>query len=128
MIIGIKTADRVAELILSNQEVIARDEWQADREMARGLLARIETLMHANSVSWDDLSGIVVYRGPGSFTGLRIGLTTANSIAYSLDLPIAGAQGDNWLQDGEARLRAHENDEMVLPEYGAEPRITSPRK
>jgi tRNA threonylcarbamoyladenosine biosynthesis protein TsaB len=42
------------------------------------------------------ISGIGVMKGPGSFTGLRIGLTVVNTLADSLNIPIVGAMGDNW--------------------------------
>lgn len=128
MILGIKTADLVAELVLFDGFFKAHDMWQTDRDMATGLLSRIESLLEKNHLTWVQLSGVVAYKGPGSFTSLRIGLTTANSIAFSLDLPIVGMTGDEWLADGVTRLKSGENDVSVLPEYGAEPRITSPRK
>ncbi|MEO5691403.1 MAG: tRNA (adenosine(37)-N6)-threonylcarbamoyltransferase complex dimerization subunit type 1 TsaB [Candidatus Saccharimonadales bacterium] len=128
MILGIKTSDLVAELVLYDETEIARDDWQTNRDMARGLLERIELLLEKNNASWNQLSGLIVYKGPGSFTSLRIGLTTANSIVYSLAIPIVGSSGDDWITDGIVRLRNNENDTSVFPEYGAEPRITSPRK
>ncbi len=128
MILAVKTADFVAELVLFDNSEVARDVWHTDRDMARGLLERIETFLARNSLSWGDISGIIAYNGPGSFTSLRIGLTTVNTMAYSLHIPIVGVTSDDWLSHGVSRLQGNENDTMVLPEYGAEPRITSPRK
>ena len=72
------------------------------------------------------IKGLAVFTGPGSFTGLRIGITTMNTIAYALDIPIVGTTGDDWLADGLARLRAGENDRIVTPHYGKPPNITKP--
>ena len=128
MILAAKTADKMAEIVLFDKDIVAREEWLADREMAKGLLGQIETVLENNGLTWKDLTGLIAYKGPGSFTGLRIGLTTLNAVAYSLGAPIVGVQGDNWILDGSALLHDGNNHEMVVPEYGADPRITSPRK
>jgi tRNA threonylcarbamoyladenosine biosynthesis protein TsaB len=129
MILYLKTDSPWCELYLrdNNGEMID-GSWQADRQLAKDLLRRVENLLHEHSALWKDLTGLVVFCGPGSFTGLRIGITVMNTIAYAESLPIVGVQGDEWQHDGEARLRAGENDRVVTPEYGREARITKPRK
>ena len=104
------------------------DEWKADRELAKGLLGYLDTHLLANGKTWTDISGIVAFKGPGSFTGLRIGLTVLNTFAGSEQVPIIGAVGENWQTEGMKRLEAGENDRIVLPEYGSEAHITKPRK
>lgn len=103
-------------------------EWQADRALAHGLLSHLTGLLSENDLNFDDLSGIGALRGPGSFTGLRIGLTVLNTIADSQNIPIVGADGDDWQRAALERLEAGESDQIVLPLYGRDARITSPRK
>ena len=74
------------------------------------------------------ISGIGVMKGPGSFTGLRIGLTVVNTLADSLNIPIVGAMSDNWRDLALGKLRSGENEKIVMPEYGAAANITAPRK
>jgi hypothetical protein len=76
----------------------------------------------------DELSGLIVFTGPGSFTGLRIGVTTLNAIAYAEDISVVGVGGENWLEKGVKRLQNGENDKIVTPNYGAEPNISKPKK
>ncbi len=102
--------------------------WEAGRGLAKGLLAFIEQEISFQDKSWDDVTGFVIYKGPGSFTGLRIGITVFNTLAYARQLPIVGVTGDDWRMIGIRRLEAGENDEIVLPEYGGEANITKPRK
>lgn len=102
--------------------------WQADRQLARGLLAFIHTSLARHQADWPDVTGIGVLRGPGSFTGLRIGVATANALAYSLDVPVVGTCGDDWQAESIARLTSHQNDGVVVPVYGRPARITAPRK
>ena len=127
MYLAIQTDNPQAELYLLNElgEVQSQKVWQADRTLARDLPGEIDELVDNN---YEQLSGIVVYKGPGSFTGLRIGITVANAIAYGQSLPIVAVAGDNWLTDGINQLKDGADDRIALPEYGATPHITPPRK
>ena len=57
---------------------------------ARRVLADVDHVLGAAGASLGDLRGIVVGRGPGSFTGVRIGLATAAALADGAGLPLAG--------------------------------------
>jgi len=102
--------------------------WEAGRELAKGLLGFLEQELAFQEKSWSDVKGLVVYQGPGSFTGLRIGITVFNTLAHANAWPIVGSTGDDWRSKGLTRIEAGENDEIVLPEYGGEANITQPRK
>jgi len=60
------------------------------RTAARGVLLSADELMRAAGVEPRELDGIVVGTGPGSFTGLRIGLATARGLCLALDVAVAG--------------------------------------
>lgn len=102
--------------------------WEADRTLAKNILAYIEEVLTKESEIITNVSGIGVFRGPGSFTGLRIGLTVMNTVATSESIPIVGETGDTWIAGVLSRLARGDNDRIVLPEYGSEARITKPRK
>ena len=88
----------------------------------------MQDILTKNGKVWTDVSGIVGFKGPGSFTGLRIGLTVLNTFADSESIPIVGTIGEDWQIVGLQRLSSGENDKLVMPEYGAEAHITTPRK
>lgn len=128
MILLLDTSTPICKLSLIDGEERFDAEWQADRTLAKGLLKYITTNLTSHSKTWTDISAIGVYQGPGSFTGLRIGLTVANTIADAQAIPIVGGQGESWQDDVLARLESDENDQIVLPFYGGEAHITAPRK
>ena len=128
MILLLDTSTPVCKLSFVDGDWRFDDEWESGRGLAKGLLGYVMDNLAKNGKSWADISGIVAYKGPGSFTGLRIGLTVLNTIADSESLPIIGAMGDDWQHAGLKRLENGENDELVMPEYGAEAHITTPRK
>jgi tRNA threonylcarbamoyladenosine biosynthesis protein TsaB len=102
--------------------------WHADRNLAKELLSTIRDRLSSQDAGWADIKGIVVYQGPGSFTGLRIGLTVANTLAYGQQIPIIAEKGDDWINRGLARIQKGDNDTLALPHYGAEAHITMPKK
>lgn len=130
MILAINTAAPTVELVVVDDtgREIVRQEWLAERRLAKELLMQLENLLTSVQTDWTQLQGLVVFRGPGSFTGLRIGITVMNTIAYAKQVPIVGQTGDAWCKDGIERLKAGANDQIVLPEYGAPARITQQRK
>jgi tRNA threonylcarbamoyladenosine biosynthesis protein TsaB len=102
--------------------------WEAGRGLAKGLLHFIDQEISFQEKSWSDVTALAIYKGPGSFTGLRIGATVFNTLAETNGWPIVGVTGDDWRAQGVARLEAGDNDTIVLPEYGGEANITTPRK
>ena len=128
MILLLDTSTPVCKLTLVEGEKTFHDEWQADRGLADGLLGYLRNQLKAKGKSWDDITGVGVYKGPGSFTGLRIGLTVCNTIADAKAIPIVGETGEDWQVTARNRLAAGENNRLVMPLYGREANITKPRK
>ncbi len=128
MIILLDTSDALCKLSLVDGDSRHDYEWPAGRDLAKGLLAYLVERLNDNGMTLHDVSGLAVFKGPGSFTGLRIGITVFNTLADSLAIPIIGGQGEAWQADALAALAAGKNDQIVLPEYGSEANITQPRK
>ena len=128
MIVLWNSAEMTVQLTLIDGDKRTDYEWVAERNLARDMLAYLRDRLAENEASFADISGIGVFRGPGSFTGLRIGLAVLNTIAHEQRIPIVGVTGDAWREECLARLQNGRNDEIVLPEYGAEARVTKPRK
>lgn len=129
IVLCIRTEKPEAEAaIYKDSKLMAEHSWQAHRQLAESLHAQIKKLLEANNLELDDLEGVVVYKGPGSFTGLRIGISTANALAYGLNVPIVGKTGANWQEEGLGELKLGHKVQSVIPEYGSPAHVTTPKK
>jgi tRNA threonylcarbamoyladenosine biosynthesis protein TsaB len=125
LILTIRTDKPEAEIgLFDNDNKLAYEMWQAHRELSDTIHLKIKDILASRQKELPDIQGIVAYLGPGSFTGLRIGLSVANALADGLTTPIVGSQTDDWLRLGLKRLQNGENDSVALPEYGAPVHIT----
>lgn len=121
----IRTDKPESEIGLYNGETqLAYETWHAHRQLAETIHAKIESLLMDKELSLDQLEAIAIYKGPGSFTGLRIGMSVANALSDSYSIPIASETGDNWASIAQQRLAVGDNEQVALPEYGALPHIT----
>jgi tRNA threonylcarbamoyladenosine biosynthesis protein TsaB len=130
MILALKTASAtttIGLLDMTGQELVSKD-WESGRNLAEGLLAQVFDLLRSRQADLSDLSGLIVFRGPGSFTSLRIGITTINALAYALVIPNVGVEGENWLEQGVKLLKSQNNPQIVTPFYDRGPNITKSRK
>lgn len=128
MILAIDTSTPVCKVWLITGTDTAEYEWQADRDLADGLIKYLRECLAEQGLGWSDVTAVAAYQGPGSFTGLRIGLTIVNTLADTRSLPIVGATGKDWMQEALRRINNGETDGLVMPVYGREPNITKPRK
>lgn len=71
-------------------KVLAEYTLQPEVTHSRRLLGSVGAMMEAAGVAWADLDGVAVSLGPGSFTGLRIGMAAAKGIGMGANLPLLG--------------------------------------
>ncbi|WP_448871102.1 tRNA (adenosine(37)-N6)-threonylcarbamoyltransferase complex dimerization subunit type 1 TsaB [Desulfobulbus propionicus] len=95
LILAIETATGCGSVALTrgagpSGRVLAEYTLQPEVTHSRRLLGSVAAMMNALSLSWSDLDGVAVSLGPGSFTGLRIGMAAAKGIALASDRPLLG--------------------------------------
>lgn len=91
MQLAIDTSTDTASLALvQDGEVLAELTWRCGQNHTVQLLPHLAHLLDKTEVNLQSLSCIIVARGPGSFNGLRVGISTAKGLAFSLGIPIVG--------------------------------------
>lgn len=130
LILTIRTDKPEAEIgLFEDNAQLAYETWQAHRMLAETLHRKIETLLDGQGKNFQDIQAIVGFQGPGSFTGLRIGLSVVNALGASYHIPVVGVTGDDWVQVGIQKILSKDvASTVVLPEYGAPVFTTPPRK
>jgi tRNA threonylcarbamoyladenosine biosynthesis protein TsaB len=91
LVLGIETSTRHSSVaIASENEVVASYELGRGRLHDEILMPAAQRMLADADLSWSQLGGIAVGLGPGLFTGLRVGVATAKTLAQSLQIQIAG--------------------------------------
>lgn len=89
LILCIETTSAVCSAALISDHVILMERSAADPNVHSSQLTLfIETVMHDAGISLNELDAVAVSMGPGSYTGLRIGVAAAKGLCYALDKPL----------------------------------------
>jgi tRNA threonylcarbamoyl adenosine modification protein YeaZ len=99
------STDMASVALVQDDKVIAELTWHSGQNHTTQLLPHINYLMDKLSIK--DIDGIFVAKGPGSFNGLRVGVSTAKGLAFSLGVPIVGI--------GTLEAAAYQHAETGLP-------------
>lgn len=128
--LGIRTDTATTQLILADSisgKLLELLEWQSGRDLSEQIHQRIDVMLQKQTITMGSIGGIIVYEGPGSFTGLRIGMSVANALAYAYAIPVVTSGDESWLQYGMSLLKKGEDFKIVTPLYGSEAKITLPK-
>jgi len=117
MIICLETSTPVCSVALCDSTgVVALKESSEDKSHASRLTLFIEELLSGAGLRAGDLEAVAVSKGPGSYTGLRIGVSTAKGIAYAASVPLIGVETTHSMFHGinEDLKRKYGLDENTL--------------
>lgn len=76
--------------IISNDEILKEKIVKSDRKHSEYVMEEIKNILEEVNIKAKDLDKIIVTIGPGSYTGTRVGVTIAKTLAYLLDIPLVG--------------------------------------
>ena len=133
MILVMDTAAPEAFIGLWKEGWKAKTSWEAGRNLSSQILEKLDDIYKEAGINLVETEKIIVNSGPGSYTGLRIGLSATNALAYSRNIPTVGIQApencEDLLNKGLIELKNLKTfNGSALPEYGSEPNITEPKK
>ena len=98
MILYINTKDRkVITVALKDKKKVVKSLSEENEYGSQVLLPLISKLLDREKMIFKDLEGIVVETGPGSFTGLRVGVSVANALGFALGIPVNGKKIEDKL-------------------------------
>lgn len=91
MQLAIDTSTDTASLaLIQDNEILAELTWHSQQNHSVELLPKLNFLMNQAKADIRSATGIIVARGPGSYNGLRVGVSTAKGLAFSLGIPLVG--------------------------------------
>jgi tRNA threonylcarbamoyl adenosine modification protein YeaZ len=91
MELAIDTSTDFCSIGLSREgEIMAESTWRTRQNHTVELVPNIDRLLHETGTESRDLRAVFVAIGPGSFNGLRVGMSTAKGLAFSLEIPLVG--------------------------------------
>jgi tRNA threonylcarbamoyl adenosine modification protein YeaZ len=91
MLLAIDTSTEMASLaIVEDGWLINETTWHCGQNHTRQLLPRLYDILKKAGRDIQSVTGLAVARGPGSFNGLRVGISTAKGLAFSLNIPLVG--------------------------------------
>lgn len=91
LLLALDTSTSTAGVALfDTQRVVSETTWLAGREHSTRLLEEVEAALERIGRTAQELTGLVVARGPGSFTGVRVALSVAKGMAAGLQIPLWG--------------------------------------
>lgn len=129
IILTIKTDNPEAQVgLYDDYKKLHLIKWQAHRELSDTIHLKIKEVLDFCDLGWSDVKGVVVYSGPGSFTGLRIGVSVANAIIYGLGCSGVGSGDKTWVKSGITKLLDGQNNAVVEVKYGSKVHITLPKR
>lgn len=113
IILYIETATDVCSVALSKgPEIIGLKEEAGGNNHAKNLLPFIDEVLKQGGCKTADLQGVAVSIGPGSYTGLRIGVSTAKGIAYTAGIPVMAIGTLEGIAQGAKALWTKSSDEQ----------------
>lgn len=108
MYLAIDTSSDTASLaITEDRGILVELNWRCAQSHTTTLLPNLDNLLKQSGLDISSLTAIIVSQGPGSYNGLRVGISTAKALAFSLDIPVVGI--------GSLEALAYQHAEAGLP-------------
>ena len=115
LILGIDTSTRSSVVVIGRDRPVSVSRREVRHRHGSHVLEQIDEVLAAADLTIADIEALVVGTGPGSFTGLRVGMATAKTLAYARSLPLVGVRSSTALRQAAVEAGAASDVAMVLP-------------
>jgi len=117
LILGIDTSTDICSIgLCQSQKFLGEINIKLKRRHSERLLPLIDRLLSESGYDIQDINGVAVTKGPGSFTGLRIGLSTVQAFKQSLDIPVYSVSTLKYMAFS---ISYYYNDVILIPTIDA---------
>lgn len=128
LILNIETATPVCSVAISlDSKIIGIQESRKDKSHASLLAPFIHEIFKKSSIRKSQMEAVAISRGPGSYTGLRIGVSTAKGIAFALNKPLIAVDTLQAMAYGMLKIKTQRDLKTIDPETWLCPMIDARR-
>lgn len=113
--LAIDTSSRTSVVVVGRSEPLATSRREVHHRHGSFLLEQVEEVLGTAGVSLAEVAAFAVGTGPGSFTGLRVGLATAKTLAYAAGRPLVGLSSAEALRRAAVAAGGPPEAVVVLP-------------
>ena len=119
IVLGIDTATAMVSVaVVNGTAVLASSELRSDRRHAEDLTPMMDFVVKRAGLSFRELDAVAVDVGPGLFTGMRVGIASAQALAFALSIPLVGVDGLEALVSAVPAASA-EQAQIIVPTIDA---------
>ncbi|MDQ7112071.1 tRNA (adenosine(37)-N6)-threonylcarbamoyltransferase complex dimerization subunit type 1 TsaB [Staphylococcus simulans] len=102
--------------VMQDENILVEHTTNIKRNHSVQLMPAIQKIIEEAGITKRDINAIIVAKGPGSYTGLRIGVTTAKTLAYALNTELYGVSS---LEALAATLPDTQTEQLIVPVFDA---------
>ncbi|MBU1036675.1 tRNA (adenosine(37)-N6)-threonylcarbamoyltransferase complex dimerization subunit type 1 TsaB [Patescibacteria group bacterium] len=133
LLINSSQTDLIQLKLISENKIVDQSENREKFRQSELLLGMIDKLLQKNKVSLKSLKCLAVVSGPGAFSALRLGVATANAMAWTLSVPVielsvSQANSHSLFKIINQKSKKIKVFKSIIPKYGKEPNITVAKK
>lgn len=121
------STDSTRIALIDRDQFIDEEAFDSKGMQTELLILKIDEILKRNKADKSMLRAIYVVKGPGSYTGLRVGISTLNAAAFALNIPVVGIEAnltDRKIISGISKKKGSGYKSPVLPKYLYPPKIS----
>lgn len=128
--LAVRTDKPESEIYWVDDDMVKKYTWEAHRQLSLTVNSKIKEYLDSLGENVSNCDGIIIFSGEGSFTGLRIGFSVANALAYSHGIKIVTSTGEGWIASGIAIIESQTKkpNTYASPIYSSPVHITAQKR